>query len=317
MAHLTWQGVLAVDAPPIPSSVLSQLRFDALAARPERRMGLAEGALLIADIAYPDLDHRRYLRRLDALAAAVRAELGEWLLRPPQGHMGGHLGGRAGAERGLAALREVLALREGLRGNEEDYYTPANSFLNAVLDNGKGLPITLSVIYLAVARRLGLPLQGVGLPAHFVVKWPLPREEGGDLFVDVFAGARVFGYEECRAMVMERVRASAGVVGFDPRWTRPVGARAILTRMLLYLKTIYLTRGDTELALATADRLVALRPELAEELRDRGLLRLAMGERLLAAADIAAYLQRAPDAPDAGRLRRRVLAHPEIRLTRN
>lgn len=276
-------------------------------------MDLAEGALLIADIAYPDLDHGRYLRRLDALAAAARAALGPEFAALPRERRSE----RDVAERALGALREVLAQREGLRGNEDDYYDPANSFLNVVLDTRKGLPITLSVVYLEVARRLGLPLQGVGLPAHFVVKWPLPREAGGDLFVDVFAGANVFGYEECRAMVMARMRAGAGVVGFDPRWTRPVGTRTILSRMLLNLKTIYLTRGETALALAAVDRLVALRPELAQELRDRGLLRLAMGERFLAASDIAAYIQRAPDAPDVGRLRRRVLAHPELRVKQN
>jgi regulator of sirC expression with transglutaminase-like and TPR domain len=308
--------VFVVDALALPSSLLSLLRFERLARLPERRMGVAEGALLIAEIAYPDLPHARYHRQLDALAAAVRAELGA-AFGTEAPSRGERLGERATAERAIGALRDVLVLREGLRGNAEDYYDPSNSYLCDVLQTRRGLPITLSVVYLEVARRIGLPLVGVGLPMHFVVKWPLSREQGGDLFVDVFAGAKVWSYEECRTQVMTRMRASAGVLGFDPRWTRPVGTRAILTRMLSNLKTIYLSRGETQLALEAVERLLILRPDAHEELRDRGLLRLALGEPLLAAADIAAYAQRAPEAPEVGRLRRRVLLAREMRAKLN
>jgi regulator of sirC expression with transglutaminase-like and TPR domain len=305
-----------VDAPTLPSSFRSLLRFERLARLPERRMDLTEGALLVAEIAHPDLAHARYRRQLDTLAAAVRAEL-EARQEAEASRLAERLGERETAEHAIDALRDVLALREGLRGNEEDYYDPRNSYLSDVLETRRGLPITLSVVYLEVARRLGLPLVGVGLPMHFVVKWPLAREQGGDLFVDVFAGATVWSYEECRAQVMARMRASAGMLGFDPRWTRPVGTRAILTRMLSNLKTIYLARGETPLALEAVERLLILRPEAHEELRDRGLLRLALGEPLLAAADIAAYAERAPDAPELGRLRRRVLRSRELRAKLN
>lgn len=301
-----------MDAPPVLSSFLSLLRFEQFARMPEQRMELAKGALLIAEIAYPGLAHARYLRQFDVLAAAVRSQLREPGQRPS-----GRMSEREVAERVIAALREVLALHEGYRGNDEDYYDPCNSYLNHVIETRRGLPITLSVIYLEVARRLGIPLVGVGLPLHFVVKWPLPREHGGDLFVDVFSGAKIWSYEECRAQVMARMRSGAGVLGFDPRWTRPVGTRAILARMLANLKTIYLTQGETRLALETVDRLLALRPDQHEELRDRGLLRLALGDRLLAAADIAAYAERVPDAPELGRLRRRLLQSREMRARLN
>ena len=301
-----------MNAPAVPSSVVSLVRFEEFARLPERRLDLGEGALLVAEIAHPGLAHRRYLRQLDVLAAAVRASVGS-----DSGELRKRLAQREVAERVIASLREVLALREGFRGNDEDYYDPSNSYLSDVLQTRRGLPITLSVVYLEVARRLGIPLVGVGLPMHFVVKWPLPREHGGDLFVDVFAGAKIWSYEECRVQIMSRMRSGAGVLGFDPRWTRPVGTRAILTRMLTNLKNIYLTRGDTRLALETVDRLLALRPEQHEELRDRGLLRLALGEPLLAAADIAAYAERAPDAPELGRLRRRLLQSREMRARLN
>jgi regulator of sirC expression with transglutaminase-like and TPR domain len=309
-----------VNAPTLPSSLLSLLRFEQLARLPDRRIDLTAGALLIAEIAEPDLSHARYRRQLDAMAAAVRAELGrEWddAAGTRSSEQGRGLGERATAERAIGALRDVLALREGLRGNQEDYYDPRNSYLSDVLETRRGLPITLSVVYLEVARRLDLPLVGVGLPMHFVVKWPLSRDQGGDLFVDAFSGAQVWSYEECRARVMARVRANAGVLGFDPRWTRPVGPRAILSRMLDNLKTIYLTRGETQLAHEAVERLLMLRPDAHEELRDRGLLRLTLNEPLLGAADIAAYVERAPRAPEVGRLRRRVLQSRELRLKLN
>lgn len=309
-----------MDAPTLPSSLLSLLRFEQLVRLPDRRIDLAAGALLIAEIAEPDLAHARYHRQLDAFAAAVRAELGhEWDDAGGRSARGqrGRLGERATAEHAIGALREVLARREGLRGNQEDYYDPRNSYLNAVLETRRGLPITLSVVYLAVAQRLGLPLVGVGLPMHFVVKWPLSRDQGGDLFVDAFSGAEVWSYEECRAQVMARVRASTGVLGFDPRWTRPVGSRAILARMLDNLKALYLSRGETKLAYEVIERLLMLRPDAHEELRDRGLLRLTFNEPLLGAADIAAYVERAPHAPEIGRLRRRILQSRELRSKLN
>jgi regulator of sirC expression with transglutaminase-like and TPR domain len=311
-----------MSAPPSPSSLLAQVRFDAFASQPDWRMDLDEGALLIADIAYPDLPHGRYRRQLDALAAAVRVELAT--KRGARSESAARrarepLSDRAAAEHALGALREVLARREGFRGEEDDSAAPRNSFLNVVLETRKGLPITLSVIYLEVARRLGLPLRGVGLPAHFVVKWPLSREQGGDLFLDVFAGAKLLSYEECRAQTLARLRAAAGAGAavFDPRWTRPIGARAILTRMLMNLKTAYLMRGETVLAHETVERLCTLHPEMHQELRDRGLLRLALGELLLAAADIATYAERAPRAPDVERLRHRVLGRRDVRASLN
>jgi regulator of sirC expression with transglutaminase-like and TPR domain len=221
------------------------------------------------------------------------------------------------ATRVLETLRETLADHEGLSGNTEDYYDPRNTYLHETLDRGVGLPITLSVIYLEVARRLGIPLRGVGLPSHFMVKWPLPREEGGDLYLDAFHGGKILDANECRAFITELMGATGALPYFDPRWSAPLGARAILTRMLNNLKVIYLHRGESRLALEVVDRLVLLRPDMPEELRDRGLLRLALGEPLLAAADIATYAERAPAAPEVGRLRRRMAELREVRASLN
>jgi regulator of sirC expression with transglutaminase-like and TPR domain len=294
------------------------LRFSALIARPEAELDLAEGALLIADVAYPALAHWRYLRQLDELAAAVRAELNPEL--DPMGkepHPPARLATREQAERGLAALRAVLAEREGFHGNREHYYDAGNSFLNRVLERRTGLPITLSVVYLEVARRAGLPLCGVGLPAHFVVKWPLPEAQGGDIFMDPFHGAEVLDVAGCWRLVMRMLGRSGAPLAFDPQWMCAVGPRAILTRILQNLKLLYLQRGETALALEVVERLLLLRPGSAEDLRDRGLLRLAMGESLLAAADIAAYTARTPNAPDVKRLRRRLSGTTDLRCKLN
>ncbi len=291
------------------------LRFAAFAARPDAQLDLAQGALMMADIAYADLNAAHYQRRLDALTTVVREALGttaRGLRRSSRA-----LRERSMATRVLETLRETLADHEGLSGNTEDYYDPRNTYLHETLDRGVGLPITLSVIYLEVARRLGIPLRGVGLPSHFMVKWPLPREEGGDLYLDAFHGGKILDATECRTFILELMGATGALPYFDPRWSAPLGARAILTRMLNNLKVIYLHRGESRLALEVVERLVLLRPDMPEELRDRGLLRLALGEPLLAAADIATYAERAPAAPEVGRLRRRMAELREVRASLN
>ena len=288
------------------------LRFAAFAQQPESALRLDEGALLIAEVAHPRLDRERYKRQLDALAAEVWAALGPSarLLRADQANR------RATAQRVLETMVETLARRENFHGADETYSDPRNSFLNFVLERRQGLPITLSIVYLEVARRLGAPLQGVGLPAHFMVKWPLSEDEGGDLYVDVYNRGELLDEPTCRQFIL-RLLAPQTPRSFDPDWARPLTVRQILTRVLYNLKVIYLHRGDTTNALDILDRLIALRPDLSQELRDRGLLRLALGESLLAAADIAAYLERAPNAPENPRLRRRIEATQELRAKLN
>lgn len=292
----------------------SLLRFAAFAARPDAQLHLDQGALMMADVAYPEVNAAHYQRRIDALASLVRESLGATAVALDQPKL---LRQRAMASHVLDTMRETLVEHEGLNGNTEDYYDPRNTFLHETLDRGVGLPITLSVIYLEVARRLGVPLRGVGLPSHFMVKWPLPREEGGDLYLDAFHGGQMLDAGECRRFVLDLMSATGVPPYFDPRWTAPLGARAILTRMLNNLKAIYLHRGESRLALEVVERLVLLRPDMLEELRDRGLLRLAMGEPLLAAADIAAYAEHAPAAPEVGRLRRRFAELREVRASLN
>ncbi len=237
---------------------------------------LDEAALAIAQEEYPALDPARWLGEFDRLAGLVRARTAE--------------PGRAAAA--LRALRDVLATDEAFRGNAADYYDPRNSFLNDVLERKLGIPISLSVVYLEVARRVGLPLAGVGFPGHFLVKH---ATGGTEVFLDAYNGGELLSADECVA----RFRPSSATE-VDPRWLAAVGPHQILARMLHNLKRIYVQRGDDVRTWWVADRLVLVAPDQAEEVRDRGLAAARLGASAAAVRDLTDYLDRAPGAPDAG-----------------
>jgi regulator of sirC expression with transglutaminase-like and TPR domain len=254
-------------------------RFIALIARDP--VPLDEAALTLAEEEYPDLDPGEVLVRLDALAARVRR-------RAPAP-------GRAATT--LHALREVLSGEEGLRGNEEDYGDPRNSFLNEVVERRLGIPISLSVVYMEVARRVGLPLEGVGFPGHFLSKYTSPG--GVEIFVDAFHGGEMLSADECAA----RYRARSGRE-LDRRHLAAVAPRQILARMLHNLRRTYLERRDDVRAWWVLDRLLLLAPGQLEVVRDRGLVSARLGAAAAAERDLDAYLARAPEAADAAEVRR-------------
>ncbi len=242
---------------------------------------LDEAALAIAQEEYPDLRADDYLRRLDALAARVVGRAGSPLR----------------AASGLRALREVLHGEEGLRGNDEDYQDPRNSFLNEVLDRRLGIPISLSVIYLEVARRAGLRLEGVGFPGHFLAKYASPS--GAEVFLDAHHGGEMLSAEECVA----RYRARSGGAELDPRFLAAVSNRQILARMLHNLRRIYAERRDDVRTFWVLDRVLLIVPGQLDALRDRGLAAARLGGASAAARDLEAYLAGAPEAGDAAAVR--------------
>ncbi|HEB80915.1 MAG TPA: hypothetical protein ENI71_03450, partial [Chromatiales bacterium] len=143
---------------------------------------LARGALEIARLEYPDLDPDAYLWRLDDYAERVRAA------------------GGAGLTDQVLALNRILFREEGYAGNLEEYYDPRNSFLNEVMDRRLGLPITLSIVYLEVGRRVGLPVEGVSFPGHFLVKLPV---QGGALVLDPFDAGRSLDEEDLQEQLTQ------------------------------------------------------------------------------------------------------------------
>jgi regulator of sirC expression with transglutaminase-like and TPR domain len=259
--------------------------FAALVAREDFALDVA--CLEIARDEYPDLDPAACLAQLDATAAVIR----------------GRLAADAFPEQRVAALNHRLFVEEGFRGNADAYYDPRNSYLNDVLARRTGIPITLSIVYMEVGRRIGLALHGVSFPGHFLVKLRVSR---GELLLDPFAG----GVPRAPTELRERLRALAGPAAAEADLTPYLAAtppRQILARALRNLKTIYLKAGDTDRALAVMNRMIAVVPDAPEELRDRGTLYADMGAFRAALDDLQAYLHRRPDAPDGGEVRARVV----------
>jgi regulator of sirC expression with transglutaminase-like and TPR domain len=260
-----------------------QDQFSRLVSGPDASVDLAEASLLIASGEYPDLDVPRYLERLDEMGREVRGRL-------PRGS------GPA-----LDCLNAYLFGEEGFRGNVEDYYDPRNSFLNDVMDRRTGIPITLSTVYIEVARRAGLGVFGVGLPGHFLVG---ALAAGRPILVDPFHGGALLSEADCQKRLD---RVYEGRVRLEREMLAPCPRKGILARMLRNLKVIYVKVDDYPRALRTIDLLLRLDPRSAEDLRDRGLLHAAYGCYGLAAADLEACLALAPGAPEALALRAKVL----------
>ena len=265
-------------------------RFRALAQLPEAPTGLAEGALVLAAEAHSGVDIEAALRTLDELVFRIRPQVEN----------------AASPVRAVAALNHCLFEVEGFRGYQDQYDDLRNSFLDQVLVRRRGLPITLSILYVEIARQLGLEAYGIGFPGHFLAKVVGTGDATGEIIVDPFFG-RVLSLEDC----MERLRAAAGErVPFDPMWVRPATAREIWVRMLNNLKLSYLRQGDGLSALGCFDRILVVEPKAAHELRDRGLLLERLDCIHAAIEDLTGYLELAPRSEDSAavRLRRDALA---------
>jgi regulator of sirC expression with transglutaminase-like and TPR domain len=257
-------------------------------------LDLARAALAVAQGEYPDLDPEAYVLRLDALAERVRARL------------------RPGASPRVVvdAMNRCLFEEEGFRGNLEDYYDPQNSYLHRVLDRRLGIPITLSLVYLEVGRRLGLPMAGVGLPGHFVVKVAGAHEE---ILLDPFYRGATLDRAECQ----RRLDAIyGGKVVLTDQFLRAVGKREMLARLLYNLKRIHTRAGDTGRALRVLDQLLVLQPFALEDIRDRGLLRYRAERYAEALADLRQYLLFLPKASDAAEVRKAILACERLETMR-
>jgi regulator of sirC expression with transglutaminase-like and TPR domain len=258
-------------------------RFAALVAPGVERIPLAEAALWIAKADYPDLDVESYLDRFDELAEAARDRVAGTAL-----------------EQTVARFNEFVFGELRFAGNNDSYADPRNSYLNEVLDRRVGIPISLSLVYTEIGRRLGLPVVGVGFPGHFLVKWIAEDE----VLVDPFH-CKVITREDCA----ERLRSNYGpALRFDESMLAPAEPRQILARSLRNLKHNHLAAGDLERALGAVDRILLVTPDDAGELRDRGLLYLRLECFAAALGDLEKFLERAPYDPMAGEIRARLPA---------
>ena len=233
------------------------------------------------EIAYPDLDVEAYLQQIETLAEIAQRSIAVEL---------------STAEK-AEALADFLFVEERFRGNTSDYFDPRNSFLNDVLERRLGIPVSLSVIYISIARRLDLSAQGIGLPGHFIVGIPT---RDGDIYIDPFHGGARLTADDC-AQLVRQVTGNDGE--FRPEWLQPMTAQAILTRMLNNLRNIYYQQEDWVTSQKVLERLRLLQPEMHELLRDLGLVHHRRGALGKAVQYYELYLARADNAPDSGTVR--------------
>ena len=258
--------------------------WNSLATLGDDELPLLGTALLIARDEYPDLDATSYSAQVDTYAAALRPQLERDIDLPAR----------------LTAINKYLFDEVGYAGNNAQYDDPRNSYMNVVVDRKLGIPISLGVIQIEVTRRLGMPLDGISFPGHFLVRLPV---DDGILVLDPYNKGRPVSAEELRE------RASPHLGGHAPddqqllQILAPATHRMILMRMLRNLKGLYLERGDWERVARTSDRLLKLSPDTAEALRDRGLAYRELGYAKGAREDLARYLQLLPEADDLDTVR--------------
>lgn len=261
-------------------AALEELRREA--AKDDADIDLARGALIVARAEKPLLDVDANLRILDGYASRVRV---------PRG---------APARVMVEALHRVLFDEEGFRGNEGDYYDPRNSLLDEVLARKTGIPITLSTVYLETGWRAGLPLTGVGMPGHFIVRLSHPDEE---ILVDPFHAGRLLSRRDCEALV---AATTGGAAALREEHLHAVTKRQLLTRVLYNLKNVAVGMQDLRRALRWTEMVLVLNPWSVDDLRDRGALRYVTKDFRGAVADLSEYLRMAPRARDGTAVRRRL-----------
>lgn len=258
-------------------------RFAEIVSRDDDEIALAEAALLIAAEEYQSLDVPFYLGRLDYFGDLAREQAAD--ARDAIGV--------------ITALNVTLFERLGFRGNRESYYDPRNSFLNEVIDRRTGIPITLTVVYIEVAKRIGFPIKGVGMPYHFIAKH---ESDGGDVFIDPFNAGGLLGSAGCDELI---TRMSGGRIELQPEHLQAVTNKQILTRILSNLLGVY-SPTDHRRALSAIERILLINPDSPSHIRDRGLLLATIGDRTGAVADLERYLELAPNASDGDTIREQI-----------
>lgn len=261
--------------------------WTALADLADEQVPLLASALLIAHDEYPDLDAAACDALIESHVASLRPEVERIESLPLR----------------MLAINQRLFGELGYAGNHDAYYDPRNSYLNEVLARRLGNPISLAVVQMEVAQRLGLPLDGVSFPGHFLVRLPV---DDGVLVMDPFNGGRPLNAEELR----QRAKPHFGADVPDEALMRilsPAPRRAILVRILRNLYGLYAESGDWARAVRSADRVLRLSPDNPEALRDRGLGYAELGHAVGATRDLGRYLQQNPEAEDAEAVRLRLV----------
>lgn len=259
---------------------LARQRFCEIARRRDSDLDLMEASLVIALEDHPGLEITHYLEQVGSWSDAIRERL---------------LGTRD-VVRIVEAINRLLFDEEGFHGEDEDYYDPRSALVNEMLDRHAGLPITLSILYIEISRRVGIEASGVALPGRFLVKF---TGTFGEIVVDPFEGGRVLTKIELQ-MLLDRLYG--GGVKLREHHLRSFSRREVLARELAHLKAAYLAQHDLTRAAASVDRLLILDERDAWEIRDRAALAMQMHAYPLAIECLERYLTLAPHAEDRNRV---------------
>ena len=259
-------------------------RFVEIARRPDEQLDLVEGSLVIALEDDPSIDIDGYLGRVGEWSGAVRERLE----------------GSRDVDRIVDAINRLLFDEEGFHGEDEDYYDPRSALLSATIDKHAGLPISLSVLYIEISRRVGVEVSGVSLPGRFLVKF---SGAFGMVVVDPFDGGRVLTTVELQKVLDE---VYGGCVRLREHHLRSFSPKEILARELAHLKSAYLAQHDLARAAASIDRLLILDENDPFEVRDRAAVAVQMHAYAEAVACLERYLALMPHADDTARVREQI-----------
>lgn len=272
--------------------------FESLVAD-DASLPLTEAAISIAQDADPRLDVQGVLAEIDALAARLKARVPADAVQVQK----------------LRWLNRFFFQELGFAGNVNDYYAVDNSYLHRVLDNRRGIPITLAIVYIEIATQIGLTARGVSFPGHFLVKLRMSRqvvgEEGqagagqqaqpqGEVVIDPFTGQSL-SRDELEELLAPYKRNRGLSGAFDVPlglFLQAAPAREVLARMLRNLQEVHRNAGEPKRMLQVLDRLVVLLPTAWEDRRDRGLVAADLGLTDVAIVDLRRYLEQAPQATD-------------------
>ncbi len=255
-------------------------KFWQIAHTPDHEMSiehLLEGALAIAWEEYPRMDLGHYRDMFDRMVADLQPRLAE--IHYPM--------------RMVQEINQYLFVEQNFSGNDHDYYDPRNSFITDVLDRRLGIPLSLSIIYMVIGDRLGVAIEGISFPGHFIVR---PQHPDLEIFIDPYNKGEILFPEDCANKLAQLYGHAVPLQG---EYLQPVGVRRILDRLLTNLKLIYLRRHEPDQALAAIERSLMLNPDVPTQWRDRGLICYQLDRYTEARIDLESYLRHSPYAEDS------------------
>lgn len=261
--------------------------FEQLLKQPDNQISLAEAALLIARVEYPDLDVNNYLDRIGALAAEIKHRL-------PSNANAGDI---------LNQLNQVLFIEKGFEGNSDHYYDPKNSFLNDVIDRKLGIPISLSILYMELGKALGLELAGVSFPGHFLVKLEI---DDGAIVLDPYFGGISLSEEDLEERLQDFYGEELKQQHFYGLLATSSN-RDIILRMLRNLRNLYMEEKAWQKALTMADFMVGFDADKAEAIKARAVIFDKLECHFSALKDYKYFLKLEPATESVQDVRSRIM----------